>query len=80
VLDEAGVEPEEMDKAMTNGAGWPMGPCALIDLIGVDVHVHASEALHEKLGEARMASPERLVRMQDEGRLGRKTGEGFYSY
>jgi 3-hydroxybutyryl-CoA dehydrogenase len=80
VLDEAGVEPEELDKAMTNGAGWPMGPCALIDLIGVDVHVHASEALHEKLHEARMAPPERLVQMQDEGRLGRKTGEGFYSY
>ena len=50
VLDEAGVEPEAMDKAMTNGAGWPLGPCALIDLIGVDVHVHASTALHDKLG------------------------------
>ncbi len=80
VLDEAGVQPEEMDKAMTNGAGWPMGPCALIDLIGVDVHVHASEALHGKLGEARMAPPERLVRMRDEGHLGRKSGRGFYEY
>jgi 3-hydroxybutyryl-CoA dehydrogenase len=80
VLDEAGVAPEEMDKAMTNGAGWPMGPCALIDLIGIDVHVHASEALHGKLGEGRMAPPERLVRMQQEGALGRKTGRGFYEY
>jgi 3-hydroxybutyryl-CoA dehydrogenase len=80
VLDEAGVAPEEMDKAMTNGAGWPMGPCALIDLIGIDVHVHASEALHGKLGEGRMAPPERLVRMQREGALGRKTGRGFYEY
>jgi 3-hydroxybutyryl-CoA dehydrogenase len=80
VLDEAGVEPEAMDKAMTNGAGWPLGPCALIDLIGVDVHVHASEALHGKLGEARMAPPERLVDMQREGRLGRKSGRGFYEY
>ena len=80
VLDEAGVEPAEMDRAMTNGAGWPMGPCALIDLIGVDVHVHASQALHDKLGEARTAPPERLVRMQDEGRLGRKSGRGFYEY
>ncbi|TML95277.1 MAG: 3-hydroxyacyl-CoA dehydrogenase family protein [Actinobacteria bacterium] len=80
VLDEAGVEPEAMDKAMTNGAGWPLGPCALIDLIGIDVHVHASEALHGKLGEARMAPPERLTQMQREGRLGRKTGHGFYSY
>src|SRR2546422_5894804 len=80
VLDEAKVTPEEMDKAMTNGAGWPMGPCALIDLIGVDVHVHASEALHGKLAEERMAPPERLVRMQQEGALGRKTGRGFYEY
>ncbi|MDQ2967632.1 MAG: 3-hydroxyacyl-CoA dehydrogenase family protein [Actinomycetota bacterium] len=79
-LDEAGVAPEDMDKAMTNGAGWPMGPCALIDLIGIDVHVHASEALHGKLGEERMAAPERLVRMQQEGALGRKTGRGFYEY
>jgi 3-hydroxybutyryl-CoA dehydrogenase len=80
VLDEAGVAPEEMDKAMTNGAGWPMGPCALIDLIGIDVHVHASEALHGKLGDERMAAPERLVRMQQKGALGRKTGRGFYEY
>jgi 3-hydroxybutyryl-CoA dehydrogenase len=80
VLDEAGVEPEAMDKAMTNGAGWPLGPCALIDLIGVDVHVHASAALHDKLGEDRMAPPERLVRMQQEGTLGRKSGRGFYKY
>jgi 3-hydroxybutyryl-CoA dehydrogenase len=80
VLDEAGVEPEAMDKAMTNGAGWPLGPCALIDLIGIDVHVHASAALHEKLGEDRMAPPERLVRMQQEGTLGRKSGRGFYEY
>ncbi len=80
VLDEAGVAPEEMDKAMTNGAGWPMGPCALIDLIGIDVHAHASEALHGKLGDERMAAPERLVRMQQKGALGRKTGHGFYEY
>jgi len=80
VLDESGVEPEAMDKAMTNGAGWPLGPCALIDLIGVDVHVHASAALHDKLGEDRMAPPERLVRMQQEGTLGRKSGRGFYEY
>jgi 3-hydroxybutyryl-CoA dehydrogenase len=80
VLDEAAVQPEDLDKAMTNGAGWPMGPCALIDLIGVDVHIHASEALHGKLGEPRMAPPERLLEMRDEGKLGRKSGAGFYTY
>jgi 3-hydroxybutyryl-CoA dehydrogenase len=80
VLDEAGVTPEGLDRAMTNGAGWPMGPCALVDLVGIDVHVHASEALHAKLGEDRMAPPQRLVEMQRQGRLGRKTGAGFFSY
>ena len=80
VLDEADVRPEDMDKALTNGAGWPLGPCALIDLIGIDVHVHASEALHGRLGEPRMAPPDRLVHMQQEGKLGRKSGEGFYTY
>jgi 3-hydroxybutyryl-CoA dehydrogenase len=80
VLDEARVSPEDLDKAMTNGAGWPMGPCALVDLVGIDIHVHASEALHAALGEDRMAPPERLVQMQREGKLGRKSGEGFFSY
>jgi len=80
VLDEAGVSPEDLDRAMRFGAGWPIGPCALVDLIGVDIHVHASEALHGALGEPRMAPPERLVRMAEDGRLGRKTGQGFFTY
>jgi 3-hydroxybutyryl-CoA dehydrogenase len=80
VLDEAGVTPEDLDKAMTNGAGWPMGPCELVDLVGIDIHNHASEALYGALGEERMAPPERLLRMQAEGKLGRKSGEGFFTY
>jgi 3-hydroxybutyryl-CoA dehydrogenase len=80
VLDEARVSPEDVDRAMRFGANWPIGPCALIDLIGVDVHVHASEALHAALGEDRMAPPERLLEMQAAGQLGRKSGQGFYTY
>jgi len=80
VLDEAGVTPEDLDAGMKHGAGWPMGPCALLDLVGADVHVHASEALYAKLREPRMAPPARLVRMLQAGKLGRKTGEGFYTY
>jgi 3-hydroxybutyryl-CoA dehydrogenase len=80
VLDEAGVTPGDLDAGMKHGAGWPMGPCTLLDLVGVDVHVHASEALYEKLREPRMAPPARLVRMLKAGKLGRKSGEGFYSY
>jgi 3-hydroxybutyryl-CoA dehydrogenase len=80
VIDEARVSPEDVDRAMTFGANWPIGPCALIDLIGVDVHVHASEALFDALREPRMAPPARLVRMAQAGHLGRKSGRGFFEY
>jgi 3-hydroxybutyryl-CoA dehydrogenase len=80
VLDEAHVSPEELDTAMTAGAGWPMGPCTLVDLVGIDVHVHASEALYERLREPRMAPPPRIVAMKNAGLLGRKSGRGFYVY
>jgi 3-hydroxybutyryl-CoA dehydrogenase len=80
VLDESRVTPEDVDRAMRFGVNWPIGPCALIDLIGIDVHVHASEALHAALGEDRMAPPERLIQMQQAGHLGRKSGQGFYKY
>jgi 3-hydroxybutyryl-CoA dehydrogenase len=80
VLDEARVSPEDLDKGMKHGAGWPLGPCELLDLIGIDIHVHASEALHAALGEPRMAPPERLVEMVQAGRLGKKTGRGFFDY
>ena len=80
VLDEARVTPEDLDNAMHHGAGWPMGPCRLIDLVGIDVHVHAAEALWRGLREPRMAPPPRLVAMANAGLLGRKTGRGFYTY
>jgi 3-hydroxybutyryl-CoA dehydrogenase len=80
VLEESRVTPEDVDRAMRFGVNWPIGPCALIDLIGIDVHVHASEALHAALGEERMAPPERLIQMQQAGHLGRKSGRGFYEY
>jgi 3-hydroxybutyryl-CoA dehydrogenase len=80
VLDEADVTPEDLDKAMRFGVNWPIGPCALLDLIGIDIHVHASEALEQALGEPRMGPPPRLVEMAAQGRLGRKTGRGFFTY
>jgi 3-hydroxybutyryl-CoA dehydrogenase len=80
VLDEARVTPEDLDLGLKNGAGWPMGPCTLVDLVGIDVHVHASEALYEKTREPRMAPPPRLVAMRNAGLLGRKSGRGFYRY
>ena len=74
------VTPADLDAGMKHGAGWPMGPCELVDLVGIDVHVHASEALWEKLREPRMAPPARLVAMANAGLLGRKSGRGFYTY
>ncbi len=80
VLDEARVSPADLDAGLRHGAGWPMGPCELVDLIGIDVHVHAAEALWEGLREPRMAPPPRLVSMARAGLLGRKSGRGFYAY
>jgi 3-hydroxybutyryl-CoA dehydrogenase len=80
VLDEARVTVEDLDAGMKHGAGWPMGPCELIDLVGIDVHVHASQALWQGLREPRMAPPPRLVAMASAGLLGRKSGRGFYEY
>ena len=80
VLDEARVSPEDLDAGMKHGAGWPMGPCELLDLVGIDVHIHASAALAEKLGDPRVEAPARLVEMANAGLYGRKSGRGFYSY
>jgi 3-hydroxybutyryl-CoA dehydrogenase len=80
VLDEANVSPQDLDTAMKAGAGWPMGPCELLDLVGLDVHVHASESLNARQPEPRFEPPARLVAMVAEGRLGRKSGRGFYDY
>lgn len=80
VLDETGVSAEDLDKAMMLGAGWPMGPLALADMVGLDVHQNAAEALHERLREPRMAPPQRLTRLVTAGKLGRKSGSGFFRY
>jgi 3-hydroxybutyryl-CoA dehydrogenase len=79
-MEETGASPEDIDRAMRFGAGWPMGPFALADLVGLDVHAHASEALWRGLREERMAPPARLQRMVEAGLLGRKAGRGFYDY
>ncbi len=80
LYEQGGVSAGDLDEAMTAGLNWPIGPLALIDLIGADVHVHASEALHAALGEDRFAPPRSLRQMVEEGRLGRKSGSGFFSY
>ncbi len=71
---------EDIDAGMVNGAGYPMGPLTLSDLIGNDTMLAVAESLFEEFREARYAPPPLLKRMVEAGLLGRKTGQGFYSY
>ena len=80
VLDEGVASPADIDKGMRLGTNWPIGPLALIDLIGIDVYVHVCEALWQAFREPRFAPPPTLVRMLKAGRLGRKSGSGFFEY
>ena len=70
----------DIDKAMVLGTGHPMGPLALADLIGLDVCMFVAESLYAEYGERFYLPPPLLRRMVAAGRLGRKTGRGFYEY
>ena len=71
---------EDIDAAMVNGAGYPMGPLTLADLIGNDVLLAVADSLHAEYGEPQYSAPPLLKRMVEAGMLGRKTGQGFYDY
>jgi len=71
---------EDIDTAIHLGLAHPMGPLRLSDLIGLDTVVSIGEVLHRAFGEARYEAPALLRSLVAEGKLGRKTGEGFYSY
>lgn len=71
---------EDIDEAMKLGAGHPIGPLALIDMIGLDIHLAKMETLYGKLKDERYRPPEIIKQMVAEGKLGRKAGEGFYKY
>lgn len=71
---------EDIDKAMVLGTGHPMGPLTLADLIGLDVCLMVAESLYAEYGERLYLPPSLLRRMVAAGRLGRKTGRGFYEY
>lgn len=79
MLEEGIATAEDIDAAMTLGYRHPIGPLRTTDLVGLDVRLGIAEELHARLGE-RFAPPELLRRMVAEGRLGRKTGEGFYRW
>jgi 3-hydroxybutyryl-CoA dehydrogenase len=80
MVEEGVASAKDIDAAMELGYNHPMGPLKLTDLVGLDVRLHIAEYLYEKLGTERFRPPDILRRMVAEGRLGKKSGEGFYQW
>ncbi|MDK2823412.1 MAG: 3-hydroxybutyryl-CoA dehydrogenase [Clostridia bacterium] len=80
LLDEGVATVEDIDKGMVNGCNHPMGPLALTDLIGLDVLLAVMEVLYKEYGDPKYRPCPLLRRMVKAGKLGKKTGEGFYKY
>jgi 3-hydroxybutyryl-CoA dehydrogenase len=74
-----GNSPEEIDRAMVTCTNMPMGPCKLLDLVGIDVAVYVLKVLEDEFGERFKCAP-LLKQMVRAGHLGVKTGKGFYNY
>ena len=80
-LEEGVAEPDAIDGIMKLGMNHPIGPLALADLIGLDTILHIMNVLYEGFdGDPKYAPSDLLQKMVSEGKLGRKSGEGFYSY
>jgi 3-hydroxybutyryl-CoA dehydrogenase len=79
-LQEGVAEPEAIDGIMKLGMNHPIGPLALSDLIGNDTVLHIMNVLHEGLADDKYAPAPLLVEMVESGKLGRKSGKGFYDY
>jgi 3-hydroxybutyryl-CoA dehydrogenase len=80
MVEEGVASPEDIDRAMELGYGHPMGPLKLTDLVGLDVRLAIAEYLHQELGNPAFRPPQLLKRMVRAGKLGKKTGQGFYPY
>ena len=80
LLERGVASQEDIDSAMKAGANMPMGPFALIDLVGIDVTVSILDALHQENPDPFLQPAQHLRRMLSAGRLGRKSGQGFYDY
>jgi 3-hydroxybutyryl-CoA dehydrogenase len=80
VKEETGRPSKDIDDSMKLGAGMPMGPLELSDMIGLDVTLHICETLHRRTGERRFEPPAILSKMVKDGKLGKKTKTGFYNY
>jgi len=80
MVEQEVASAEDIDTAMELGYRHPMGPLRLTDLVGLDVRLGIAEYLHEQLGSEAFRPPELLRRMVDEGKLGKKSGTGFYDW
>jgi 3-hydroxybutyryl-CoA dehydrogenase len=80
MVEEGVASAKDIDTAMELGYNHPMGPLRLTDLVGLDVRLHIADYLFARLGTERFRPPDILRRMVGEGKLGKKTGEGFYKW
>ncbi|HEV2131587.1 MAG TPA: 3-hydroxyacyl-CoA dehydrogenase family protein, partial [Longimicrobiaceae bacterium] len=80
MVEQGVASPADIDRAMELGYNHPMGPLKLTDLVGLDVRLGIAEYLHGELGGEQYRPPEILRRMVEEGRLGKKSGRGFYDW
>jgi 3-hydroxybutyryl-CoA dehydrogenase len=80
MVEQGVASARDIDIAMELGYNHPMGPLKLTDLVGLDVRLSIAEYLHRELGSETFRPPEVLRRMVSEGKLGKKTGEGFYDW
>jgi 3-hydroxybutyryl-CoA dehydrogenase len=80
MLESGFASAEDIDTGMVLGCGHPMGPLRLADLIGLDTVTAVARSMHGEFAEPPCAPPPLLLRMVDAGRLGKKTGHGFYDY
>lgn len=80
MLEQGVASVRDIDTAMELGYNHPMGPLKLTDLVGLDVRLNIAEYLHRELGSETFRPPDVLRRLVSEGKLGKKTGEGFYDW
>jgi len=80
LLEEGVASAEDIDKAVTLGLNYPMGPFTLQDYAGVDIGYHTMEYFKEEFNDSRFAPPLLLKQLVKSGRVGKKTGAGFYDY